>query len=95
MSKEQIVPIGDYLLVSVEQQENQSGPLILNGDAPDNRGVVQAIGDKVNTDEDSTKINTGDKIIFNPGTGIRVTNADDSDILLSVKNVIGIIREDN
>ena len=93
MSKELIIPIGDYLLISVEESKQSDSPLILDNDTPDNRGIVKAIGDKVNTDEESTKINVNDKVIFRPGAGVRVTNSDDSDVLVSVKNIIGIIKE--
>ena len=93
MDKELIIPIGDYLLISVEESKQSDSPLILDNDTPDNRGIVKAIGDKVNTDEESTKINVNDKVIFRPGAGVRVTNSDDSDVLVSVKNIIGIIKE--
>lgn len=93
MNKELIIPIGDYLLISVEENKQSDSPLILDSDTPNNRGIVKAVGDKVNTDKESTKINVNDKVIFSPGAGIRVTNSDDSDVLMSVKNIIGIIKE--
>ena len=93
MNKELIIPIGDYLLISVEENKQSDSPLILDNDTPDNRGIVKAVGDKVNTDEESTKINVNDKVIFSPGAGIKVTNSDESDVLMSVKNIIGIIKE--
>ena len=93
MSKELIIPISDYLLISVEENKQSDSPLILDSDTPNNRGIVKAVGDKVNTDEESTKINVNDKVIFSPGAGIRVTNSEDSDVLMSVKNIIGIIKE--
>ena len=93
MNTDKIIPVGDYLLVSImkEEQERQ-GALILNTKTADNKGVVLAIGDKVNTDDGSTKILKKDVVIFNPGSGVNVTNSEDSDILISVKNIIGIIR---
>ena len=93
MNKELIIPIGDYLLISVEEDKQSDSPLILDSDTPNNRGIVKAVGDKVNTDDESTKINVNDKVIFSPGAGIRVTNSDESDVLMSVKNIIGIIKE--
>jgi len=95
MSTEKIIPVGDYLLVGMENDsKEESNALILNLNLrEDNRGIVKAVGDKVNTDEDSTKISEGDKIIFTPGSGIKITNSDDSDMLLSVKQVIGLIKE--
>lgn len=93
MSKELIIPVGDYLLISVEENKQSDSPLILDNDTPDNRGIVKAVGDKVNTDEESIKINVNDKVIFSPGAGIKVTNSDESDVLMSVKNIIGIIKE--
>ena len=93
MSKELIIPIGDYLLISVEENKQSDSPLILDSDTPNNRGIVKAVGDKVNTDKESTKINVNDKVIFSPGAGVRVTNSEDSDVLMSVKNIIGIIKE--
>ena len=93
MSKELIIPIGDYLLISVEENKQSDSPLILDSDTPNNRGIVKAVGDKVNTDDESTEINVNDKVIFSPGAGIRVTNSEESDVLMSVKNIIGIIKE--
>ena len=93
MNKELIIPIGDYLLISVEENKQSDSPLILDSDTPNNRGIVKAVGDKVNTDKESTKINVNDKVIFSPGAGIRVTNSEESDVLMSVKNIIGIIKE--
>jgi len=93
MSKEQIIPVGEYLLVGIEPVTNESETLILNiSSKENNRGIVKAIGEKVNTDEESTKILEGDTIIFVPSAGVRVTNSEDSDILISVKNVIGLIK---
>ena len=57
----------------------------------DIRKDVKKIDDM--TDEESTKINVNDKVIFSPGAGIRVTNSEESDVLMSVKNIIGIIKE--
>ena len=93
MSKELIIPIGDYLLISVEENKQSDSPLILDNGTPDNRGIVKAVGDNVNTDKESTKLNVNDNVIFSPGAGIRVTNSEESDVLMSVKNIIGIIKE--
>lgn len=93
MTTEQIIPISEYLLVGVDNNTEKSDSIILNVATPENRGIVKAIGDKVNIDKESTQISVGDKIIFSPGAGIRVTNSDDSDLLLSVKQVIGLIKE--
>ena len=94
MAKAQtIVPIGEYILLQINNEEENSGTLILpNNTTESNRGIVKGIGDKVNTDSDSVAINVNDKVIFIPGTGIKLTNSEDSDIIISVKNIIGIIR---
>lgn len=95
MVREKIIPVSDYLLIEVETTDDEGSSLILNvANTVENRGIVKAIGDKVNTDEDSTKIAVGDKVLFSPGAGTKVTNSEDSDLLISVKHIIGIIRED-
>lgn len=95
MVREKIIPVSDYLLIEVETTDDEGSSLILNvANTVENRGIVKAIGDKVNTDEDSTKIAVGDKVLFSSGAGTKVTNSEDSDLLISVKHIIGIIRED-
>ena len=93
MNTEKIIPVGEFILISLETEDTQENQLILNiQEDIENKGVVKAVGEKVNTDEYSIKIEKGDKIIFTPGTGIKITNSDDSDILISVKHVVGIIK---
>lgn len=94
MSIEKIIPIGEYVLIgTVEGSNTTSSGLVLNTSKPvENRGIVKSIGDKVNTDENATKICINDVVLFVPGNDIRVTNSDESDMLVSVKNIIGIIK---
>lgn len=93
MNTENITPIGEYVLIGVvESEKTTSSGLFLNTAIEENRARVKAVGDKVNTDEGCTKISVGDVIIFIPGNGIKVTNSEDSDMLISVKNIIGIIK---
>lgn len=94
MSVENIIPIGEYILVKVDTDKQDSSSLIItNVNKADNRGIIKAVGDKVNTDKDSVKLEVGDEVIFIPGNGVSVTNSENSDLLVSVKNIIGKIGE--
>lgn len=93
MNKESITPIGEYVLVGVvESEKTTSSGLFLNTTTEENRALVKAVGDKVNTDEGCTKISVGDVVLFIPSNGIKVTNSENSDMLISVKNIIGIVK---
>lgn len=94
MSTEQIIPIGEYVLISaIEETNTSSSGLVLSTAKPsENRGLIKAVGDKVNTDDKSTPICVNDVVIFIPGNDIKVTNSEESDRLVSVKNIIGIIK---
>lgn len=96
MAIEEITPIGEYILIGVESKDKttESGLILSTNEVIDNRGVVKAVGDKVNTDKDSTQINIGDTILFLNGGDIKVNNSETSDALVSIKNVIGLIRGD-
>jgi len=93
MSVENIIPIGEYLLVGVDNNSVEEGTLILQANTPKNRGIIKAVGDKVNTDNGSTKLEVGNKVIFIPGNGVAINNSEDSDFLISIKNIIGKIGE--
>lgn len=92
MTTEQIIPMGEYVLIGPCTDPNQSGMLIKLTNRVDNRGIVLAVGDKVNTDKDSTKLEVGQTVIYIPGSGIKLSNSEDSAELISIKNVIGIIK---
>ena len=94
MNNQTIEPMGEYILLSVCEDDNASDALILNttNTSELNKGIVKAIGDKVNTDKESTQVKVEDKVVFIPNSGIKLTNSEYSDILISVKNIIGIIK---
>lgn len=95
MLEEKIIPIGEYILVSpVDEKETTESGLILSTVKPlENKAIVKAVGDKVNTDSESTPIEEGDTIIFVPSSGVKVNNSEQSDLLLSVKHVIGKLQK--
>ena len=65
MNTEKIIPVGEFILIGLETEDTQENQLILNiQEDIENKGVVKAVGEKVNTDEYSIKIEKGDKIIF-------------------------------
>lgn len=94
MSANDIMPIGEYILIGIVEEPNiTSSGLMLNVAKPvENKGIVKAVGDKVNTDEGSTQICVNDIVLFIPGNEISVSNSEESDKLVSIKNIIGIIK---
>ena len=51
MSKKQVIPLGEYVLLSRMQEPKQEGMLFRVNTQEENVGTVLAVGDKVNTDE--------------------------------------------
>ena len=93
MSKKQVIPLGEYVLLSRMQEPKQEGMLFRVDTQEENVGTVLAVGDNVNTDEQSTKLEVGDRVIYIKGTGTGVTNSSDSDLLIRVNNIIGKYKE--
>lgn len=92
MSKESIIPIGEYLLIQ-PVKEAALGEIILGvNNGINNRGTILAVGDKVNTDEGSHPLDRGQIVVYIPNSGVKITNSEDSKELISVKNIIGIIE---
>ena len=89
MSKNQIIPLGEYVLLSRKQEPKQEGMLFRIDNPEENVGTVLAVGNKVNTDERSTKLEVGDRVIYIKGTGVGVSNNSDSDLLIRISNIIG------
>lgn len=89
MSKNQIIPLGEYVLLSRKQEPKQEGMLFRIDNPEENVGTVLAVGDNVNTDEKSTKLEVGDRVIYIKGTGVGVSNNSDSDLLIRISNIIG------
>lgn len=90
MVSEEIIPIGEYILITPYVKEQSS--ILLNINEIKNQGRVLAVGDKVNTDSNSSKIEINDIVIYLPGTGVKISNSEDSNELISVKNIIGKIK---
>lgn len=96
MSKETIIPIGEYILIAPNQEpENEGGPILrvnLATNSENNRGTILAVGDKVNTDEDSFKLEEGQTAIYLAGSGVKLSNSLNSQELVNVKSIIGIVK---
>lgn len=93
MSKESIIPMGEYLLIKPKRESNEAGAILrISNKLNNNKGIVLAVGEKVNTDKDSFKLEEGQTVIYIPGSGVKLSNSEDSDELISVKNIIGVIK---
>lgn len=93
MSKENIIPMGEYLLIRPKRESEETGTILrINSETNNNRGIVLAVGDKVNTDKESFQLEKEQIVIYIPGSGVKLTNSEDSDELISVKNIIGVIK---
>lgn len=91
MNKEQIIPLGKYVLVKRKEEESGSS-IIYTNTTTQNRGNVLAVGDEVNTDNESQKLVVGDEIIYIPGNEVAINNSEKSDFLISVGNIIGKVK---
>lgn len=93
MNSEQIIPIGEYILIDPNFEQDSPSLLLNINNTKRNQGLVLAVGDKVNTDEASSKIEVNDIVIFTPGTGVKIDNSAESIELISIKNIIGKVKK--
>ena len=78
MNSEQIIPIGEYILIDPNFEQDSPSLLLNINNTKRNQGLVLAVGDKV---------------IFTPGTGVKIDNSAESIELISIKNIIGKVKK--
>lgn len=88
-----IIPVGDRLLVEpIPVEEMTAGGIFLPDSArevPD-KGKILAVGDKV----EETKLTEGVTVLFRKGSGSSIRDNSKELIVLPIKEVIGILKED-
>ena len=97
-----IKPLFDRVLIEPDVQENKTASGIVLPETSQERpqmGVVVAVGDGENMDNDKTelKVNVGDKVLFNRYAGTELKFEEKTYLVMRQLDIIGVLddREDN
>ena len=96
-------PLFDRVVIDANKEENTTKSGIFLPETSQERpqiGVVVAVGDGENMDNDKTglKVEVGDKVVFNRYAGVELKLDDKTYIVMRQLDIIGVLvddREDN
>lgn len=86
-----VTPLGDRVLVKVEQgEEKTKGGLFIPDTAKEKTttGIVEAIGD----DTESIKVKVGDKVMYDKYAGTSVTIDDVDFLVIKAEDLLAIVK---